>query len=42
MVEWMGHIRDVGEDGQLMSWNVLDVRYVVRDGNKLAHDWVQW
>jgi len=42
MVEWMGHIRDVGEDGQLMSQNVLDVRYVVRDGNKLAQDWVQW
>lgn len=38
----MGHIRDVGEDGQLMLWNVLDVRYVVRDGNKLAQDWVQW
>jgi len=42
MVEWMGHIGDVGADGQLMSQNVLDARYVVGDGNKLAEDWVQW
>jgi hypothetical protein len=42
MFEWMGHVRDVGADGQLMSQNDLDVRYVVRVGNKLAEDRVQW
>jgi hypothetical protein len=38
----MGHIGDVDAGGHLVSWNVLYVRYVVRDGNKLAQDWVQW